>query len=100
MEIRNLQSPQFTGKYTLDANQTMPSKRDCLVRDSFIGAMGSIAKNSQEIQAKLDAFYAPEGAYSKNVFAPCNLTFDLKDSDNKFFEESMTKIGQNFDKIA
>jgi hypothetical protein len=78
----------------------MPSQKDCLTRDAFIGAMGSIAKNSQEIQSKLNDFYAPDGAYSKNVTAPCNLTFDLKDSDNKRFEECMTQIGQHFDKIA
>jgi hypothetical protein len=100
MEIKNLQSPQFTGKYTLNANQAMPSHKECLTRDAFVGAMGSIAKNSQEIQSKLNDFYAPEGTYAKNEWAPCNLTFDLKDSDDKLFENCMTQIGQRFNKVV
>jgi hypothetical protein len=100
MEIKNSLSPQFTSKYTLNANQSMPSQKECLTRDAFIGTWESLANNSQEIETQLKSFYAPDGAYAKNENEPCNLTFDIKDADDKNFEECMTKIGQHFDKIA
>ncbi len=88
----------FAGKYRLNANQTMPDEEACLKRDYMLGTACSYAKNGQKAAKQLENFY--KDMYKKNPSAPCNLELDFPDDMDAIFETSMSKVGQNFDKLA
>ncbi len=88
----------FAGKYRLDANQTMPNQDACLKRDYMLGVACGYAYNGDEVSKNLADFY--KGAYNKDKYAPCNVVFNIPDDKNALFEESMSKIGQKFDKLS
>jgi hypothetical protein len=98
--INTALSPNFTSRYKLDANQEMPSQDACLTRDAFIGAWGAQAKNSKSVLQKLNAFYSQHGAYEQDKNTPCEITLNLKDTDDNNFEYCMEQIGQKFSKLA
>ncbi len=88
----------FAGKYSLNANQTMSNQNTCLLRDTLIGAWTTKAKDGDKIHEQLKNFYLND--YNKNPKAPLNIILDIPNADDKNFEESMKKVGQNFSKLV
>ena len=88
----------FTGKYQVNANQEMSSQDNCLKRDALMGFWATKSKDGDKIQQQLKDFYT--GPYNENKTAPLNITFEIADSEDKDFEESMKIVGQKFDKIV
>lgn len=99
MSIKAIGStPNFTGKYSLNANQQMDTAEACLKRDALMGFWAVRAKNGEKVQNKLIDFY--KGDYETNKTKELNIKFNLPDSMDKDFEESMNYIGQKFEKIG
>lgn len=91
----------FKGIYTLNANQQLKSKKENAQRDYLLGFFTRYSSNSSEIADKFIKFdkQVKQGLIQPN--SPCYLTLDLKNEKvSAAFEDSMTKIGQNFTKIG
>ena len=88
----------FTGRYEVNANQTMPTKDACLKRDASIGFWAQRSKDGEKIHSQLKDFYT--GDYKTNPSKPLNIVFDIPDSEDKNFEETMNMVGQKFNKLA
>ena len=88
----------FGSKYSVNINQPMKTKEDCLKRDFVLGVCYAKAKNGAEAMDQAKKFFA--GEYNKNPQAACNVVLDMPDSMNAEFEDAMHTIGQNFSKIA
>ncbi len=88
----------FAGKYQLNANQAMPNQDACLKRDYMLGVACGYAYNGEEVSKKLADFY--NGLYNKDKSAPFNVVFNIPENQEAMFEESMSKVGQKFDKIG
>ena len=94
-------SVNFNGKYTINANQQLKSKKENAQRDYLLGFFAKHSSNSSEIANNFINFdkKVKQGLIQPN--SPCYLTLDLKDEKvSAAFEDSMTKIGQNFTKIG
>ena len=88
----------FAGKYQLNANQAMPNQDACLKRDYMLGVACGYAYNGEEVSKKLADFY--NGLYNKDKSAPCDVVFNIPKNQEVMFEESMSKVGQKFDKLV
>ncbi len=96
--MNEVSSLNFTGKYTLNANQSMPSQEACLKRDSLIGFWTTKAKDGDKVYEKLKNFFQTD--YNKNPNAKLDIILEIPDAEDKNFEESMKKVGQNFSKLV
>ena len=98
MSLNAMSSLNFTGKYSMNANQTMPSQDACLKRDNLVGFWTTKAKDGEKVYKQLKDFYLND--YNKNPNAKLDIVLELPDAEDKNFEESMKKVGQNFSKLA
>ena len=88
----------FTGRYEVNANQTMPTKGACLKRDAAIGFWAQKSKDGEKIHSQLKDFFM--GDYKINPSKSLNIVFDIPNSEDKNFEEIMNIVGQKFNKLA
>ena len=88
----------FSGKYKLNANQQMKTPEECLKRDFALGFWLGKSKDGEKIGKDLTDFY--NGAYKQDKAQQINIILDIPDSEDKNFEESMSIVGQKFDKIG
>lgn len=91
-------STAFSGKYQLNANQEMPNKDACLIRDTMIGAWCAKAQNGEATVKQLQDFL--NTTYKTDPKAPCNIDLVISDADDANFEDCMNKCGQKFTKLA
>ncbi len=96
--MNEVSSLNFTGRYALNANQAMPNQETCLKRDSLVGFWTTKAKDGEKVYGQLKDFYQNE--YNKNPNAKLDIVLELPNTEDKNFEESMKKVGQNFSKLA
>lgn len=89
----------FTGKYQVNANQDMKDQDTCLNRDALMGFWAGKSKDGEAIHKQLTDFYTGN-VYKENKSAPLDITFDIPDSEDKNFEESMNLVGQKFNKVV
>ncbi|MCM1338056.1 MAG: hypothetical protein NC191_00105 [Muribaculaceae bacterium] len=94
----NSTTPVFSGKYKVNANQNMPSGEACIDRDLMLGMWLNQVNNYEQISTKFDKFFS--GVYNENKTAPCNVIYDIPDSEDAHFEKCMNNCGQKFEKIA
>ncbi len=98
MAVRfNSISPNFAGKYILNANQTMPNEDFAKRRDLAVGAFISKAKNNEELSKIMGDFYG--NGYYKDKTQSVEITLDLPDKYNSFFEKIMRHVGQDYKKL-
>lgn len=91
-------SISFTGVYETNINQNMPTNNACLKRDAVVGYWSQMAKNSDNIRTQLKDFYM--GDYNIDSRKPLYVIFDVPNSEDDNFEQSMYMVGQEFDKLA
>lgn len=96
--MNEVSSLNFTGRYTLNANQAMPNQEACLKRDSLVGFWTTKAKDGEKVYEQLKDFY--QNDYNKNPNAKLDIVLELPNAEDKNFEESMKKVGQNFSKLV
>ena len=99
MTINAIDSTSFTGKYQLNANQTMPDQETCLKRDALMGFWASKSKDGDKIHQQLKDFYVSD-EYKKDNSKALDVTFEIPDSDDADFEKSMNIVGQKFNKVV
>ena len=85
MKVNAINSTSFTGKYQLNANQTMPNQETCLKRDALMGFWASYSKDGDKITKTLkDYFNSPE--YDSNRYKEVPVTFEIPDNYDSEFE--------------
>ena len=94
----NYATPSFSGKYRVNVNQEMPNGEACLERDLMLGIWLNQVNNYEQISKKMDDFF--HGEYENNKLAPCNVIYDIPDTENNHFEDCLNKCGQTFTRIA
>lgn len=94
----SIDAVNFTGKYQVNANQQLPNQETCLKRDALMGFWSEKSKDGDKIQKDLKDFYTT--TYNQDKTAPLNITFDIPDSEDKNFEDSMNLVGQKFNKVV
>ena len=99
MTMNAIDSTSFTGRYQLNANQAMPNQEACLKRDALMGFWSQKAKDGDKIHQQLTNFYTSD-EYKADKNKALNITFEIPDSDDADFEQSMNIVGQKFDKIV
>lgn len=97
MKLNYINSISFKSKFQLDANQEMPTRSDCILRDGVIGFWVSRAKNVEELHQQLKHFYRAGKEIKEK---PYNIVFDIPDDCDLNFEESLKMCGQKYNKIV
>jgi hypothetical protein len=95
----SIDAVNFTGKYQVNANQQLSNQETCLKRDALMGFWSAKSKDGEAIHKQLTDFYQGD-VYKANKSAPLDITFNIPDSEDKNFEESMNLVGQKFNKIV
>ena len=96
--MNGINAVNFTGKYTVNANQEMKDQETCLKRDALMGFWAANSKDGEKINQQLKDFYV--GEYKTNPNAKLDITFDIPDNKDADFEKSMNLVGQKFDKVV
>ena len=89
-----INSISFAGKYVLDANQKMPDRNTRVKRDDRIHYWCDFATNG--FRMRNDFEEQAKGPRDKAY----KMEFEIPDKFNTLFEDSMNKLGQNFNKIG
>ena len=98
MRLNHINNINFSSKFQLDANQEMPTRNDCILRDGLVGFWTSRSSNHREIHKQINNFFQKDYKMHKNK--PLHIVLNIPDDSDENFKESMKMCGQKFDKIS
>ena len=98
MRLNSINNINFSSKFKLDANQDLPTRNDCILRDGVIGFWTSRCDNHKQIHKQINDFFQIN--YKDHRDQPLYIVLNIPNDCDENFKESMKMCGQKYEKIG